>query len=82
MKGSILQRSPRSWELTIDLGRDALGKRRRKFLTGRGTKARAQRELRRRLSTLDKGIDLPSEKIFLRDWLHRWMDEIIVPHRR
>lgn len=41
MKGSFRQRSPGSWELTIDQGRDALGKRRRKHLTVRGTKAHA-----------------------------------------
>ena len=33
MKGSIRQRSPGSWELTVDQGRDALGKRRRQLLT-------------------------------------------------
>ena len=39
MKGSLRQRSPGSWELTVDLGRDPLGRRRRKHLTVRGTKA-------------------------------------------
>ena len=43
MKGSLRQRSPGSWELTVDTGRDALGKRRRRFLTVRGTKAQVQR---------------------------------------
>ena len=33
MKGSIRQRFPGSWELTVDQGRDALGKRCRKLLT-------------------------------------------------
>ena len=41
MKGSIRQRSPGTWELTIDAGRDPLGKRRRKYVTARGTKAKA-----------------------------------------
>ena len=41
MKGSLRQRSPGSWELTVDAGRDALGKRRRRFLTLRGAKAQA-----------------------------------------
>ena len=82
MKGSLRQRSPGSWELTIDQGRDALGKRRRKTTTFRGAKAVAQRKLRRLLSTLDRGIDLPSEKILPRDWRRRWVREIIVPYRR
>ena len=33
MKGSLRQRSPGSWELTVDQRHDALGKRRRKHLT-------------------------------------------------
>ena len=41
MKGSLRQRSPGSWELTVDKGRDARGKQRRKHLTVRGTKAHA-----------------------------------------
>ena len=39
MKGSIRQRTQGSYELTIDLGRDALGKRRRKYVTVQGTKS-------------------------------------------
>ncbi len=82
MKGSLRQRSPGSWELTIDTGRDALGRRQRKFVTVRGTKAQAQRKLRELLTSLDQGIALPAEKILLRDWLDQWMQEIIAPNRR
>ena len=82
MKGSLRQRSPGSWELTIDTGRDALGKRQRRFITVRGAKAQAQRRLRELLTSLDQGIALPTEKILLRDWLDRWMQEIIAPNRR
>ena len=82
MKGSIRQRSPGSWELTVDLGRDALGQRQRRFLTVRGAKAQAQRKLRELLSTLDKGLALPGGKILLRDWLDRWLAERITPNRR
>ena len=35
----------KSWELTIDLGKDAAGKRRRKFVNMKGTKAEADRLL-------------------------------------
>ena len=82
MKGSIRQRSPGTWELTIDLGRDALGKRRRKHETVRGTKAQAQRRLRELLFIQDRGIDIPTDRLRLRDWLDRWMREHVVPNRR
>ena len=44
MKGSLRQRSAGTWELTVDLGRDAFGRRQRRFFTVRGTKAQAQRK--------------------------------------
>jgi hypothetical protein len=68
MKGSLRQRRPGSWELTIDLGRDALGQRRRKYLTVRGIKGQAQRKLREFLTTLDKGLGIPTKKMRLGDW--------------
>ena len=43
MRGSLRQRSAGSWDLTVDLGRDPFGKRRRRYVTVRGAKARAQR---------------------------------------
>lgn len=82
MKGSLRQRSPGSWELRVDIGRDAFGKRRRKSKTVRGTKTHAQRVLREMLATLDKGMGLSAEKVLLRDWLDRWMAERITTHRR
>ncbi len=64
MKGSLRQRSPVSWEL----GRDALGLRRRKYLTGCGANAQAQRKLWELLTPLDKGLGIPTEKVRLGDW--------------
>ena len=46
MNGSLRQRSAGPRELTVDLGRDGGGKRRRKYLTVRGTKAQSRRKLR------------------------------------
>ena len=46
MNGSIRSRGKGTWELTVDLGRDANGERRRKFVNVKGTKAHAQRQLR------------------------------------
>ncbi len=83
MNGSLRQRSPGSWELTIDTGRGALGRRERRYVTVRGTKAQAQRKLREFLSAVDKGIGLPpTGELLLRDWFDRWMAERITPLRR
>ena len=79
MQGSIRQRSPGSWELTVDLGRDQFGHRRRHYQTVRGTKAHATRELRKLLTNLDRGMNLPDARVLLRDWLKRWMSEVLEP---
>ena len=56
MNGSIRSKGKGTWELTIDMGRDAAGKRRRKFVNVKGTKAKAQQKLRELLTSLDKGM--------------------------
>ena len=78
MKGGIRQRSPGAWELTLNLGRDAQGIRRRRSVTVRGTKAQAQRRLRELLADFDKGI-APPDPVVIRDWLDRWMTKHIIP---
>lgn len=82
MNGSIRRRSQTSWELTIDLGRDAAGERKRKFLSVKGTKAAAQQRLRGLLSSLDKGLPINSKKITMADWMARWMTEYVRPKCR
>ena len=51
MNGSIRKRGD-GWELTIDLGRDASGKRKRKFVNVKGTKKLAQQQLGELLSII------------------------------
>ena len=82
MNGRIRQRSKNSWELTIDLGRDADGKRIRKFENVKGTKREAQKRLRELLTSFDKGIPVSAEKITLGQWLEKWMNEYVVPNKR
>ena len=82
MKGRIRQRSPGSWQVSFDLGRDATGKRLTKAVTVRGTKAEAQRKLREMLTALDQGRNPVPADVSLREWLERWMAEEIVPPKR
>jgi integrase len=82
MNGSIRRRGEKSWELNIDLGRDATGQRRRKFVNVKGSKAHAQQRLRELLTSLDKGLPIDSKKITLTDWMARWMTEYVRPKCR
>ena len=78
MNGSIRQRSKGTWELTIDMGKDGHGKRRRKFVNVKGTKGVAQQKLRELLSSLDKGMPLDNSKATVREFLERWMRDYVV----
>ena len=82
MKGRIRQRSPGSWQVSFDLGRDPMGKRLTKAVTVRGTKAEAQRKLREMLTAIDQGRNPVPADVSLREWFQRWMDEVVVPNRR
>jgi len=74
MKGSIRQKSKNSWQIVVDVGSDAEGKRQRHFETVRGRKTEADRRLRELLTSLDKGIPLPTGKITVADLLRQWLE--------
>ena len=80
MTGSIRKRSPGSWELTIDLGRDANGKRIRRYSSVKGTKKQADQRLRELLTELDGGVVPFTGRVMMRDWLDRWMSDCVEGH--
>ena len=73
MKGSIRQRGAGVWELAFDLGRDAAGKRVRRFVTVRGPKREAERRLAQELTAAhQRGRIVPQRTtvgVFLQSWL-------------
>ena len=77
MNGSIRSRGKGTWELTVDLGRDANGKRRRKFVNVKGSKSKAQQTLRALLTSLDKGIPLETSKATVAKFLERWLTDYV-----
>ena len=80
MKGSKRVRGKNSWELTIDLGRDANGRRRRKFLNVKGKAADADRKLREVLASLDRGLPLDTSKLTVAEYLARWHRDYAIPN--
>jgi integrase len=72
--GHIRQRSPGSWEVKYDLGRDPItGKRRVRYATVHGRKSDAQRELRELLRSVDKGQHVAAGKMTVGGWLEQWL---------
>jgi len=74
MKGSIRRRSKDSWEITIDMGRDAQGKRLRKFVNVKGKKADADRRLRELLGIIDTGLPLDRGKMTVGEYIDQWLE--------
>lgn len=85
MRGSITQRSPGSWLIRYDVGRETYtdpktGRRRtrrkQKSLTVRGTKREAQRKLNEILASLQRGEYVEDSARTFGEWLDEWLDTL------
>jgi integrase len=73
MSGSIRRRGAHSWELKFELGpRDANGKRRRRFISFKGTKRAAEIELARLITEHAAGDSVDPSKATLAEFAERW----------
>ena len=77
MKGSIRRRGKNSWELTVDLGRDAKGRRLRKFVNVNGRKSTAEKRLRELLSATDRGLPPDTSKETVSEFVARWLRDVV-----
>src|SRR5262249_10517414 len=76
-RGSIKTRSPGSFRLRYDRGRDPVtGKRRIATTTVRGTRKDAERELTRLLRAADAGEHVDPSRMTVRQWLKTWLDTV------
>ena len=74
--GHIRPRGPGAWELKYDVGCDPkTGRRITRYATVRGKKSDAQRELRKLLGAIDKGVVADAGKVTVGDWLKQWIEE-------
>jgi integrase len=80
MKGHLRKRGPGVWAVVVELPRDPEGRRRQKWHTVHGTKAEAERELRRILRELDTGLYADPERLLVRDYLARWLSDHAKPN--
>ena len=72
--GSIAERSPGRWQITVSSGRDPrTGKRQRRRFTVRGARRDAQRALREALQQRDSGLVASADKVTVGEWLTAWL---------
>jgi integrase len=73
-RGTIIRRGKASWRLKFDVPSDTPGQRETKYVTVRGKRADAERELTRLLAQHDAGTFVEPSRIALRDYLRSWLD--------
>jgi len=76
MTGNITRRGASSWRLKFEAGeRDPVtGARRTRFVTVRGTKKDAQRELIRLLAEVENGTAVDPSRVTVAEYLRCWLD--------
>ena len=73
MTGHLKQRSDGAWSLVLYLGRDHTGKKKYRWITFKGTRREAQRELNRLLHELDAGELADAGRITVAQFLEQWL---------
>ncbi|MBI4340457.1 MAG: site-specific integrase [Chloroflexi bacterium] len=82
-RGHIRQRSPGSWQVTIELPPDpGTGKRRQHVETVKGTQKEALKKLTELQRGVDQGLPTPRGKLTVGEWLTRWLQQDVKPQRR
>lgn len=74
MRGSIRRRGPRSWEIKFDTGKDATGRRLTRYVSIKGKRQDAEKELTRLLKALHEGTLADPSSITVSECLNSWLD--------
>src|SRR5215469_11577168 len=74
MSGHITRRGAHSWRIKFKAGRNAAGERITRYVTVRGTKRDAQRELIRLLAEVENGTVVDPSKVTVAEYLREWLD--------
>jgi integrase len=72
MTGHVRRRGARSWELKFDVGTDAKGNRKIRYVTFKGTKRAAELELARLVAQNASGEGIDPSKVTVAEFVDRW----------
>jgi len=76
MTGTITRRGKQSWRLKYDIPRDESGERRIAYATVNGTRKDAEKELRAKLSAIDRGVHVDPTRETLAEFLDFWLETV------
>ena len=75
--GTVIRRGRKSWRIKFDLERDPETQERRIcYVTVKGTRSDAEKELRRRLTAIDKGMHVDPSALTVAEYLDEWLDGV------
>jgi integrase len=77
MPGSIRRRSASSWTVIVSYQDAGTGKRRQLWRAVKGTKKQAEQELVRLLSERDSGLERPTGRQTVAQYLERWLADYV-----
>ena len=75
-EGTIIRRGKKSWRIKYDLPRDETDARRIAYVTVKGTRKDAEKELRRLLTALDRGMHVDPSGLTVADYLDSWLADV------
>ena len=75
-EGTIIRRGKKSWRVKYDLPRDETGTRRIAYKTIKGTRKDAEREKRRLLTALDKGVHVDPSALTVGAYVDQWLEDV------
>jgi len=74
MRGNVTKRGANSWRIKFDLESDAKGKRQTRYVTVKGTRKDAERELTRLLGTANNGTFVEANQSTIGEHVRNWLD--------
>ncbi len=80
MRGHLVKRYKNSWTVVLDLGRDANGKRKQRWISVKGTKPEAEKVLTDALHQKDTGSLINPSKVTFGEFLEHWLKEYALPN--
>ena len=76
-EGTITRRGKKSWRLKYDIPRDPETQERRiAYATVKGTRRDAEKELRRRLTAIDKGAHVDPSALTVGHYMESWLADV------
>lgn len=84
MKGHLRKRKTKkgtSWQIVLEVGFDAKGKRTREYRTVNGTKKEAETLMLKLIEEMESGVLFNEGKISVKLYLQKWLNDYVKPFR-